>query len=154
MRNRTRATDRNLLIQDPSCETRTMSRPGLPPCTKPWSALSVVCSAGVVAAGGGVCALIYPILKELRAERVSRPDWTEERVLGLWSILVLSVFVGCVCCFFSWTLTELDSYRPAVVSGSPRTHLREVSDPGCHMGCGVAVLNGIMAMLTVIWSLI
>ncbi|KAK9523741.1 hypothetical protein VZT92_017643 [Zoarces viviparus] len=122
---------------------------------KPWSVvvLSVLGSAVTVAAVGCVCALIYPILKELRAEKVTAADWTEDRVLGFWSILVLSVSVGCICCVFSWTLTYLDSYQPAVVLGSPLVHWRDVSDHGFHMGYGVAVLNGIMALLTVIWIL-
>ncbi|XP_068560767.1 ADP-ribosylation factor-like protein 6-interacting protein 6 [Cebidichthys violaceus] len=120
---------------------------------KPWSmvVLSVLGSAVAVATVGCVCALIYPILKELRAERVTAADWTEQSVLGFWSILVLSVSVGCICCVFSWTLTYLDSYQPAVES--PLVHWRDVSDHGLHMGYGVAVLNGIMALLTVIWSL-
>uniref|UniRef100_A0A3P9BJ90 Uncharacterized protein n=1 Tax=Maylandia zebra TaxID=106582 RepID=A0A3P9BJ90_9CICH len=37
-----------------------------------------------------LCALIYPILKELRAERVTGEDGTEEKMLGFWSLLVLS----------------------------------------------------------------
>uniref|UniRef100_A0A3P9ASI3 Uncharacterized protein n=1 Tax=Maylandia zebra TaxID=106582 RepID=A0A3P9ASI3_9CICH len=45
-----------------------------------------------------LCALIYPILKELRAERVTGEDGTEEKILGFWSLLVLSVLVGCICC--------------------------------------------------------
>ncbi|XP_056286771.1 ADP-ribosylation factor-like protein 6-interacting protein 6 [Pseudoliparis swirei] len=120
-----------------------MSGPGL----KPWSAvaLSVLSSAGAAAAGGCLGALVYPVLTELKA------DWTEERVLGPWIILVLSVLVGCVCCLFSWTLTHLDSYGPD--TGPPPTHLRDVSDPGGLVGSGVAGLNGLLAMLTVIWSL-
>ncbi|XP_044044340.1 ADP-ribosylation factor-like protein 6-interacting protein 6 isoform X2 [Siniperca chuatsi] len=106
---------------------------------KPWSVvvLSVMGSAVAVAAVGCFCALIYPILK------------------GFWSILVLSVLVGCICCVFSWTLTYLDSYQPGMVFPTPLTlaHFRDVSGHGFHMSYGVAVLNGIMAILTVIWSL-
>ncbi|XP_044044339.1 ADP-ribosylation factor-like protein 6-interacting protein 6 isoform X1 [Siniperca chuatsi] len=124
---------------------------------KPWSVvvLSVMGSAVAVAAVGCFCALIYPILKELRAERVRGEDGTEERMLGFWSILVLSVLVGCICCVFSWTLTYLDSYQPGMVFPTPLTlaHFRDVSGHGFHMSYGVAVLNGIMAILTVIWSL-
>ncbi|XP_010791180.1 ADP-ribosylation factor-like protein 6-interacting protein 6 [Notothenia coriiceps] len=122
---------------------------------KPWPVLvlSVLGSAAAAAAVGCVCALIYPILKELRAERVRGEDGTEQRMLGFWSILVLSVSVGCICCVFSWTLTYLDSYQPGIVSIKPMkpAHFRDAS--GFNMGFGVAVLNGIMSMLTVIWSL-
>ncbi|KAF3857474.1 hypothetical protein F7725_009333 [Dissostichus mawsoni] len=104
---------------------------------KPWPVLvlSVLGSAAAAAAVGCVCALIYPILK------------------GFWSILVLSVSVGCICCVFSWTLSYLDSYQPGIVSIKPLkpAHFRAAS--GFNMGFGVAVLNGIMSMLTVIWSL-
>ncbi|XP_038572042.1 ADP-ribosylation factor-like protein 6-interacting protein 6 isoform X1 [Micropterus salmoides] len=121
---------------------------------KPWSvvALSVLCSAGAVAAVGCFSALIYPILKELRVERVKGEDGTEERMLGFWSILVLSVLVGCICCVFSWTLTYLDSYQPGMAFPT-LANFRDVSDHDFYMSYGVAVLNGIMGMLTVIWSL-
>ncbi|XP_034533653.1 ADP-ribosylation factor-like protein 6-interacting protein 6 isoform X2 [Notolabrus celidotus] len=114
---------------------------------KQWSytALSVLGSAVSVSAVGCLCALIYPILKELRAERVRGDDGTEQRMLA-----------GCACCVFSWSLTYLNSHQP---SRESPTHLlkpadiRDISAPGFHMSYGVAVLNGIMAMLTVIWSL-
>ncbi|XP_006802721.1 ADP-ribosylation factor-like protein 6-interacting protein 6 [Neolamprologus brichardi] len=106
---------------------------------KPWPvvALSVLGSAGAVAAVGFLCALIYPILK------------------GFWSLLVLSVLVGCICCVFSWMLTYLDSFQPGLDFPTLRTvaHVRDASDHGLHVGYAVAVLNGIMAMLTIIWSL-
>ncbi|KAM8904607.1 ADP-ribosylation factor-like protein 6-interacting protein 6 isoform 1-T2 [Spinachia spinachia] len=113
---------------------------------RPWLGvvLSVLGSALAVAAVGFFCALIYPILRELRA------DWTEDRVLGFWSILVLSLLVGCICCVFSCTLTCLDSYPTTMVT---HAHLRYLSDHDVHLSYGVAVINGLMAMLTVIWSL-
>ncbi|XP_040888071.1 ADP-ribosylation factor-like protein 6-interacting protein 6 [Toxotes jaculatrix] len=122
-----------------------------------WSvvALSVLGSCIFVSAVGCLCAFIYPILKELRAGRVRGEDGAEERMLGFWSILVLSVLAGCICCVFSWTLTYLDSYQPGM--GFPTlldlVHSRDVSGHGFHMGYGVVLLNGIMAMITVIWSL-
>ncbi|XP_026157407.1 ADP-ribosylation factor-like protein 6-interacting protein 6 [Mastacembelus armatus] len=126
--------------------------------SKPWSvvALSVLGSVLAVAAVGCFCALIYPILKELRAETVRGEDGTQVKILGFWSILVLSVFVGCICCAFSWTLAYFDSYQPGMVFPTPLAlaHLRDVSGHGFHLGYGVAILNGIMATLAVIWSLI
>ncbi|XP_070850333.1 ADP-ribosylation factor-like protein 6-interacting protein 6 [Chaetodon trifascialis] len=121
---------------------------------KLWSVvvLSALVSAAAVAAVGCFCALIYPILRELRAARVREQDGAELRMLGFWSILVLSVFAGCICCVFSWTLTYLDSHQPGM--GLPTlAHFRDASGHGFHMGYGVAVLNGVMAMLTIIWSL-
>ncbi|XP_008278000.1 ADP-ribosylation factor-like protein 6-interacting protein 6 [Stegastes partitus] len=117
--------------------------------------LSVLASAVTVAAVGCFCALVYPIVKELRAERVRGEDGTEQRMLGFWSILVLSVLVGCICCVLSWTFTYLNSYQPGMVFPTLLTlaHFRDGSGHDFHMSYGVAVLNGIMAMLTVIWSL-
>uniref|UniRef100_A0A3P8SHP5 Uncharacterized protein n=1 Tax=Amphiprion percula TaxID=161767 RepID=A0A3P8SHP5_AMPPE len=102
--------------------------------------LSVLGSAATVAAVGCFCALVYPIIK---GERVLNKRCV---CAGFWSILVLSVLVGCICCVFSWTFSYLDSYQPGF---SPR----DGSGRGFLMSYGVAVLNGIMAMLTVIWSL-
>ncbi|XP_029927690.1 ADP-ribosylation factor-like protein 6-interacting protein 6 [Myripristis murdjan] len=124
---------------------------------KPWSvvALSVLGSACAVSAAGAVCAFIYPVLRELRTETVRGEDGTEVRILGFWSILVLSVLAGWLCWAFSWTLTYLDSYKPSGGVATPLalSHLRQVPDQGFHMDYSVAVLNGIMAMLTVIWTL-
>ncbi|XP_020513863.2 ADP-ribosylation factor-like protein 6-interacting protein 6 [Labrus bergylta] len=120
-----------------------------------FTVLSVLGSAAAVAAVGCVCAFIYPILRDLRGERVRGEDGTEQRMLGFWSILVLSVLVGCICCVFSWTLTYIDSQRPSRAFTTLHTpaDFRDVSGQSFFMGYGVAVLNGIMGMLTVIWSL-
>uniref|UniRef100_A0AAQ4QDL2 Uncharacterized protein n=1 Tax=Gasterosteus aculeatus aculeatus TaxID=481459 RepID=A0AAQ4QDL2_GASAC len=90
---------------------------------RPWSgvALSVLGSALVVVAGGFFCALVYPILRGNVGHK------------GFWSILALSLLVGCICCVLSCTLTYTGT--------------------DVHLGYGVAVVNGLMAMLTVIWSL-
>ncbi|XP_071381904.1 ADP-ribosylation factor-like protein 6-interacting protein 6 [Centroberyx affinis] len=126
--------------------------------SKPWPVLvlSTLGSALALAAVGAFCALLYPLLKELRAERVRAEDGTEVRMLGFWSILVLSVSAGFICCAFSWTLTYLDSYKPGMVFPTPLalSQLRHAPGQGFHVGYTVAVLNGIMATLTVIWSLI
>ncbi|XP_029942247.1 ADP-ribosylation factor-like protein 6-interacting protein 6 [Salarias fasciatus] len=121
----------------------------------PAGLLSALASAAVVSAAGVFCAFCYIILKDLRADRVRREDGTEERMLGFWSILVLSVLAGCICCSLSCILTYLDSYGPdgaSPTSWSP-THCRDVSGQECYVSYGVALLNGIMAMLTVVWSL-
>ena len=34
---------------------------------------------------------------------------------GFWSILVLSVIAGCICCAFSLSITYMDSYTPGMV---------------------------------------
>ncbi|XP_023282684.1 ADP-ribosylation factor-like protein 6-interacting protein 6 [Seriola lalandi dorsalis] len=122
-----------------------------------WSVvgLSVFGSAVSVALVGCFCALIYPILKELRAVRLIGEDGSEEKILGFWSILVLSLLAGCICCVSSWTLTYLDSYQPGMAFPTllDLTNFSDASGCAFHMGYGVVVLNGVMAMLTVIWSL-
>ncbi|KAM4538319.1 ADP-ribosylation factor-like protein 6-interacting protein 6 [Fundulus diaphanus] len=119
----------------------------------PWLGVtvSVVGSAAAVAAAGSVCALIYPVLRELRAERQTGGNGTEERILGFWSILVISAIAGCISCIFSWILTYLDSHQFPSLPSLP--DFRDASRHGFNMSYGLAVLNGIMAMLTVIWSL-
>uniref|UniRef100_A0A8C6LS13 ADP-ribosylation-like factor 6 interacting protein 6 n=1 Tax=Nothobranchius furzeri TaxID=105023 RepID=A0A8C6LS13_NOTFU len=74
---------------------------------------------------------------------------------GFWSILVLAALVGCICCVFSWTLTYLDLQQPGVKFPPPPSleHLRDVTDHGFNVSYGVAALNGVLALLTVIWSL-
>lgn len=131
------------------------SGPGPRPGPRAAVLLSVLASAVTVAAAGCFCALVYPIIKELRAERVRAEDGTEQRMLGFWSILVLSLLAGCICCIFSWTFSFLDSFQPGMLFPTPLTleRCRDGSGRGFLMSYGVAVLNGVMAMLTVIWSL-
>ncbi|XP_019723702.1 ADP-ribosylation factor-like protein 6-interacting protein 6 [Hippocampus comes] len=124
---------------------------------KPWTvvAMSGVVSAVVVVAIGAFCALLDPILQELRAGRVKKEDGAEVRMLGFWSVLVLSVLAGLSCCVFSWTLTYLNSYKPGL---RPPTLLALCSFRDKHnrdflLDYGVALLNGAMATLTAIWSL-
>ncbi|XP_069573294.1 ADP-ribosylation factor-like protein 6-interacting protein 6 [Brachyistius frenatus] len=132
------------------------------PAPRPAVLLSVLGSAAAVAAAGCLCALVYPILKELRAERLTGDDGTDRRMLGFWSILVMSLLAGCVCCVFSWSLTYLDLYRASEVSPGLLTPppalltpppARDVSGDGLHLSYRVAALNGVMAMITVIWNL-
>uniref|UniRef100_A0A3P9BJE4 Uncharacterized protein n=1 Tax=Maylandia zebra TaxID=106582 RepID=A0A3P9BJE4_9CICH len=58
--------------------------------------------------------LEWQLLQLLRVERVTGEDGTEEKMLGFWSLLVLSVLVGCICCVFSWMLTYLDLFQPGM----------------------------------------
>uniref|UniRef100_A0A8D3ABN4 Uncharacterized protein n=1 Tax=Scophthalmus maximus TaxID=52904 RepID=A0A8D3ABN4_SCOMX len=119
-----------------------------------WSAvaLSALGSAVTVAAVGCLCAFIYPILTGNRARACVCVCVCVCVCAGFWSVLLLSLSAGCICCAFSWTLTYLDSYQPGTLVPT-LAHLRYVSGHGFLMDYGVVVLNGIMAMLTVIWSL-
>lgn len=110
--------------------------------------LSVLCSALALAAVGCVCALFYPVIKELRALRVKADDGTEQRMLGFWSILLLSLAAACLCSTSSWLLTHLNSSPSRTTSMGPFQNSDSV-----WLDYGVAVLNGFMAMITVSWSL-
>ncbi|KAF6724292.1 ADP-ribosylation factor-like protein 6-interacting protein 6 [Oryzias melastigma] len=124
---------------------------------RPWiaAALSVLGSAAAVAAAGCLCALVYPILRELRSEMVRGENGTEEKILGFWSVLLLSLCGGCICWLLSWTLTYLHMHQPSSPIPPPAspTGLRVGSGHPVCMDYGVAFLNGVLAMLTVIWSL-
>ncbi|XP_056444505.1 ADP-ribosylation factor-like protein 6-interacting protein 6 [Gadus chalcogrammus] len=113
----------------------------------PLVLLSSVCSAVVVFAAGVICALLYTILRELRAERVTVDDGTEVSMLGFWSILVLSAIAGCICCVFSLSLTYMDSYTPS------KSNFRRSTGRSFHVGYAVALLNGFMASLAAGWTL-
>uniref|UniRef100_A0A3P9PWI2 ADP ribosylation factor like GTPase 6 interacting protein 6 n=1 Tax=Poecilia reticulata TaxID=8081 RepID=A0A3P9PWI2_POERE len=116
----------------------------------PWlkATFSVLGSAFAMFAVGAFCALTYPIL---RGSHVT----SHLRVPGFWSILMISAVAGCISCIYSWTLTQLDSYQPGMAFPSLLSLLdfRDPSSHGFNMNSGLAVLNGILAMLTVIWSL-
>lgn len=110
--------------------------------------LSVLSSVVVLAAVGCVCALIYPVLKELKDVRVKAEDGTEQRMLGFWSILALALVVAFLCSASSLCLIHLDS-----VHFRTRTPGPPHNSTSARLDYGMAVLNGVMAMFTVIWSL-
>lgn len=116
--------------------------------TRILSILLCVIVASVIAL---VFAFLYLILKEVKTERLIKEDGTEVTILGFWSLLILSSMAGICCCSFSWTLTYFDAYDPntfsPALSSSP---LRQITG---NMGYGVAVLNGIVAALAVLWCL-
>uniref|UniRef100_H2MYK3 Uncharacterized protein n=1 Tax=Oryzias latipes TaxID=8090 RepID=H2MYK3_ORYLA len=120
-----------------------LQRAGSGPRTWITAALSVVGSAVAVAAVGCLCALFYPIFRAIRASS------------GFWSILVLSLFGGCVCWLVSWTLTHLHRHQPrmAFPTAASLTGFRDVSGHAVCMDYGMAFLNGVMGMLTVVWCL-
>uniref|UniRef100_A0A8K9WZX1 ADP-ribosylation factor-like 6 interacting protein 6 n=1 Tax=Oncorhynchus mykiss TaxID=8022 RepID=A0A8K9WZX1_ONCMY len=75
--------------------------------------------------------------------------------VGFWSVLVMSVLAGFCCCSFTWTITYFDSFEPGTFPPTPLSpgHLRQVTGHSLHMSYSVAVLNGIVAAITIIWSL-
>ncbi|XP_076152948.1 ADP-ribosylation factor-like protein 6-interacting protein 6 [Alosa pseudoharengus] len=124
---------------------------------KQWPAriLSILLCVIVVSVIALFFAFIYVILKELKAEKIIREDGTEVRLLGFWSLLVLSSLAGISCCSFSWTLTYFDSYDPGTFppTSLSSSRLRRMTGHSFHMGYSVAILNGIVAAFTAMWCL-
>lgn len=117
---------------------------------------SVLCSIIFVSFIAVLIALLYIILKDLKTERITTEDGSEVRLLGFWSILVLSSVAGVLCCSFSWTLTYFDSFEPGMFPPTPLSSSRykKMTGHSFHMGYSMAILNGIVAALTLIWYLI
>ncbi|XP_072539810.1 ADP-ribosylation factor-like protein 6-interacting protein 6 [Salminus brasiliensis] len=116
---------------------------------------SMLCCIFVFSFIAVLVSFLYIILKDLRAERITTDDGAEVRLLGFWSMLVLSSVAGVLCCSFSWTLTYFDSFEPGMFPPTPLSpaKLRKMTGHSFHMGYSMAILNGIVAALTVIWYL-
>ncbi|XP_050969325.1 ADP-ribosylation factor-like protein 6-interacting protein 6 [Labeo rohita] len=116
---------------------------------------SVLCSVVIVSFIAVLISFLYIVLKDLRVERITTEDGSEVRLLGFWSILVLSSVAGVLCCSFSWTLTYFDSFEPGMFPPTPLSsaRLKRMTGHSFHMGYSMAILNGIVAALTLIWYL-
>ncbi|XP_028833826.1 ADP-ribosylation factor-like protein 6-interacting protein 6 isoform X2 [Denticeps clupeoides] len=116
------------------------------------SMLLCVVAASVIAL---IFAFLYLILKDLKTERIVSEEGVEIRLLGFWSLFTLSSMAGLLCCGFSWTLTYFDSFEPGTFPPTPLSpaRMRRMTGHSFHMGYSVAILNGVVAALTVIWCL-
>uniref|UniRef100_A0A9J8B0B8 Potassium inwardly rectifying channel subfamily J member 3b n=1 Tax=Cyprinus carpio carpio TaxID=630221 RepID=A0A9J8B0B8_CYPCA len=97
-----------------------------------WPAriVSVLCSVVIVSFIAVLISFLYIVLKDLRAERITAEDGSEVRLLGFWSILVLSSVAGVLCCSFSWTITYFDSFEPGMFPPTPLSSARLNTPPG------------------------
>ncbi|MBN3323984.1 AR6P6 protein, partial [Atractosteus spatula] len=122
----------------------------------PVRIFSMICCLVIFSAIAFLLAIFYVILKDLRSETLTTEDGTEINLLGFWSLLILSVIAGISCCSFSWTLTYFDSFEPGMFPPTPLSpaRYRKLTGHSFHMGYSMAILNGIVAALTVIWCLI
>ncbi|XP_067229380.1 ADP-ribosylation factor-like protein 6-interacting protein 6 [Chanodichthys erythropterus] len=136
---------------------RLPARPRLWRDTHLWPArvFSVLCSIVIVSFIAVLISFLYIVLKDLRTERITTEDGSEVRLLGFWSILVLSSVAGVLCCSFSWTLTYFDSFEPGMFPPTPLSsaRLKRMTGHSFHMGYSMAILNGIVAALTFMWYL-
>ncbi|XP_043930844.1 ADP-ribosylation factor-like protein 6-interacting protein 6 isoform X3 [Protopterus annectens] len=94
-------------------------------------------------------------LTDLRSEKEKNEEGIEVGVLGFWTLLVLAAVAGMSCCMFSWTVTYFDSFEPGMFPPTPLSpaRFRKMTGHSFHIGYTMAILNGIMAALTVMWSL-
>ncbi|KAK1166062.1 ADP-ribosylation factor-like protein 6-interacting protein 6 isoform X1 [Acipenser oxyrinchus oxyrinchus] len=126
--------------------------------SKKWPArlFSMLCCIVILSVVAFLLAFVYVFLKDLRSEKDKNEDGTEINILGFWSLLVLSLSAGLTCCSFSWTLTYFDSFEPGMFPPTPLSpaRFRKLTGHSFHIGYSMAILNGIMAALTLIWCLI
>ncbi|XP_052579386.1 ADP-ribosylation factor-like protein 6-interacting protein 6 isoform X1 [Peromyscus californicus insignis] len=121
----------------------------------PVQVLSILCSllfAGLLAF---LLAIAYLVVKELHAENLKNEDDVDTGLLGFWSLLTLSLTAGFSCCSFSWTVTYFDSFEPGMFPPTPLSPARfkKLTGHSFHMGYSMAILNGVVAALTVAWCL-
>ncbi|XP_044158741.1 ADP-ribosylation factor-like protein 6-interacting protein 6 isoform X2 [Bufo gargarizans] len=122
-----------------------------------WPArlLSMVCSLVVVSILSVLFAILYMVVQDMQTGKVSE-DGLKTSLLGCWSLLILSLLAGLSCCSFSWTVTYFDSFEPGMFPPTPLSpaRFRRMTGHSFHMGYTMAILNGIVAALTVLWCLL
>nr|XP_025041714.1 ADP-ribosylation factor-like protein 6-interacting protein 6 [Pelodiscus sinensis] len=93
---------------------------------------------------------------DLRSEKEKNEDGIETGLLGFWGLFVLALMTGLSCCSFSWTVTYFDSFEPGMFPPTPLSPARfkRLTGHSFHMGYSMAILNGIVAALTIVWCLI
>ncbi|KAM6178826.1 ADP-ribosylation factor-like protein 6-interacting protein 6 isoform 1-T1 [Rhynchocyon petersi] len=121
----------------------------------PVQILSVLCSLLFATLLAFLLAIAYLIVKELHAENLKNEDGVDTGLLGFWTLLIISLTAGFCCCSFSWTVTYFDSFEPGMFPPTPLSPARfkRLTGHSFHMGYSMAILNGIVAALTVAWCL-
>ncbi|XP_027793736.1 ADP-ribosylation factor-like protein 6-interacting protein 6 [Marmota flaviventris] len=121
----------------------------------PIQVLSILCSLLFAILLAFLLAIAYLIVKELHAENLKNEDDVHTGLLGFWTLLIISLIAGFSCCSFSWTVTYFDSFEPGMFPPTPLSPARfkKLTGHSFHMGYSMAILNGIVAALTVAWCL-
>ncbi|XP_075036995.1 ADP-ribosylation factor-like protein 6-interacting protein 6 [Mixophyes fleayi] len=124
---------------------------------KRWPArlLSMLCCLVVVSILAVLLAVLYIVIQDMQSVKVNE-DGVKTSLLGFWSLLVLSLIAGLSCCSFSWTVTYFDSFEPGMFPPTPLSpaRFRRMTGHSFHIGYTMAILNGIVAALTVFWCLL
>ncbi|XP_053327678.1 ADP-ribosylation factor-like protein 6-interacting protein 6 [Spea bombifrons] len=125
---------------------------------KRWPArvFSMLCCLAIVCMLAILLAIVYLVMQEMQSMREISEDGVKVSLLGFWSLLALSVIAGLSCCSFSWTVTYFDSFEPGMFPPTPLSpaRFRKMTGHSFHMGYTMAILNGIVAALTVLYSLL
>ncbi|XP_016006583.1 ADP-ribosylation factor-like protein 6-interacting protein 6 isoform X1 [Rousettus aegyptiacus] len=121
----------------------------------PVQILSILCSLLFAILLAFLLAIAYLIVKELHAENLKNESDIDTGLLGFWTLLIISLIAGFSCCSFSWTVTYFDSFEPGMFPPTPLSPARfkKLTGHSFHMGYSMAILNGIVAALTVAWCL-
>ncbi|OCT63482.1 ADP-ribosylation factor-like protein 6-interacting protein 6 [Xenopus laevis] len=125
---------------------------------KRWTAriLSMLCCLVVVCILSVLLAVLYLVVQDMRSGREINDEGEKISLLGFWSLLTLSILAGLSCCSFSWTVTYFDSYEPGMFPPTPLSpaRFRKMTGHSFHIGYTMAILNGVVAALTVLWCLL
>ncbi|XP_049629002.1 ADP-ribosylation factor-like protein 6-interacting protein 6 [Suncus etruscus] len=121
----------------------------------PVQLLSILCSLLFVILLACLLAITYHIAKGLHAENLKKEDGVHTGLLGFWTLLTISLTAGFCCCSFSWTVTYFDSFEPGMFPPTPLSpaKFKKLTGHSFHMGYSMAILNGVVAALTVAWCL-
>ncbi|KAL8183316.1 UNVERIFIED_CONTAM: ADP-ribosylation factor-like protein 6-interacting protein 6 [Gekko kuhli] len=122
----------------------------------PSRACSVFCCLLAVCLLAFLLAIACLVLKDLQFEKGKTDESIETNILGFWSLLILALVSGLSCCSFSWTVTYFDSFEPGMFPPTPLSPARfkRMTGHSFHVGYSMAILNGIVAALTVVWCLL
>ncbi|XP_040213885.1 ADP-ribosylation factor-like protein 6-interacting protein 6 isoform X1 [Rana temporaria] len=125
--------------------------------SKRWPSrlFSMFCCLVIVSILAVLLVFAYIILQEMRYGKES-DDGVKTSMFGFWSLLVLSLVAGLSCCSFSWTVTYFDSFEPGMFPPTPLSpaRFRKLTGHSFHVGYTMAILNGVVAALTVLWCLL
>ncbi|XP_004674935.1 PREDICTED: ADP-ribosylation factor-like protein 6-interacting protein 6 [Condylura cristata] len=119
----------------------------------PVQVLSILCSLLFAILLAFLLAITYLIVKELHTENSKNEGDVDTGLLGFWTLLIISITAGFSCCSFSWTVTYFDSFEPGMFPPTPLSPARfkKLTGHSFHMGYSMAILNGIVAALTIAW---
>ncbi|XP_063789601.1 ADP-ribosylation factor-like protein 6-interacting protein 6 isoform X2 [Pseudophryne corroboree] len=124
---------------------------------KRWAArlFSMLCCLVIVSILAVLFVVLYIVVQDMQSGKVNE-DGVKTSLLGFWALLVLSLLAGLSCCSFSWTVTYFDSFEPGMFPPTPLSpaRFRRMTGHSFHIGYTMAILNGIVAALTVLWCLL